>query len=157
MYLGFGLHLGPRRRVAAIPPQPSTQWRIINTNTVGYCAISEMEMRGEHLGADLCTGGAPSASSQFNGSYPPSYAFDDLIDVFLWHSANEGISWLQYTFAAPVLITEITIRARNDGSEGGTTPRNFSMQYHNGTSWVTSWAATTGPWSPNEVRTFTRP
>lgn len=137
-------------------------WRILITETrTGdsfLATIAEVEMRATAGGADLCSGGTASASSQ-EATYPASKAFDNLTgveDIWVSGSGQPSPQWLQYQFAAPVEINEVLIRAASTTSRAERAPRSFKIQWSDdGTTWTDKWAVTdTSAWAINESRVY---
>jgi hypothetical protein len=140
-----------------------TRWRIYITDVDGGAAVSinEIEFRATSGGADLCSGGTASASSEFDVDRSVGYAFDNITGVTsnFWGSADGMPQWVRYDLANAAIVNEVTIHARNDGNTFGQSPKNFEIQSStNGTAWDTEWTVTgsTG-WAAGETRTFTRP
>lgn len=143
------------------PDSPtSTQWRLLfpsgtttnNPTTSIDVEIYEVEMRATSGGADQCTGGTASASSEFSGSFVASRAFDNNTGT-QWASTNAGNngSWLQYTFASAVAVNEVTVKGNPS-----TGPTSLRLQYYDGSTWQT-YIESAGPlsWSSGETKTFT--
>lgn len=140
-----------------------TYWRIYITandgNTSGQkMAIMEVEMRSTWGGADQCTGGTPSASSQSAG-FEASKAFDDNTSTNQWicnSSDGSGPWWIRYEFASSIDIVEIVIWPPTTLNRA---PKDFDFQYSDdGSSWTTLFSVTgqTG-WSAGVSRTFGLP
>ena len=117
----------------------SAQWRILfptgnsrNAQNTNLIQIREVEMRASIGGADLCSGGAASASTTFGGSDPEN-AFDNSIGSSWSAAAAAYTDWLQYTFASPVTVEEVEI-THWDSSR---CPSSIEVQYHDGVEWVT--------------------
>ena len=81
-------------------------WRLLITRCqiIGadglYPSIAELEFRSELGGSDLCTSGTPSASSRYDATYDPSYAFDD-DPTTKWATAIISTNyqhWIKYDF-----------------------------------------------------------
>lgn len=137
----------------------ATNWRInitANGGTGNY-SIAELEMRSSAGGADQCTGGTASASSTLSTNVA-SNAFANDGTTTYWVSSNTvGSQWLEYDFASPQTIVEIAMTSRSDLSSTKTaimldTPQAFDVQYYNGSTWVTYWSVTTGPFGVGETR-----
>lgn len=95
-------------------------WRLyITGNRSGLISsIAYTEWRGTVGGANLITGGTPSADSTYSGSYQASYGFDSDLTQ-LWSSSNSAFPhWLKYDFGAgsPVDINEVMIQNRSTGA-----------------------------------------
>lgn len=105
------------------------QWRIkfLQANTYSGSALSELEMRSNIGGADLCTGGTILKGSEGIGGLA-SYAFDDLRNTGYWagalNSITEGTSWLGYDFGSLEKPAEIDITART-----GTSAKQVGSQF----------------------------
>ena len=93
-------------------------WRLHISQSGGsaYVGITELKMAETAGGANVCTGGTPSASSIFSGSWPASNAFDGVLTAASsWYclsaTYNNGLtSWIQYDFGGTSRdIAEITI------------------------------------------------
>ncbi len=111
-------------------------WRLLISQSGGsnYVGITELKMAEAAGGANVCTGGTPSASSIFNASYPASNAFDGVLtSAASWYCApytyNSGLnSWIQYDFGGtPRDIAEITIS--HYGGEILSYPSAFALYY----------------------------
>jgi hypothetical protein len=142
--------------VPAAPPGPGPAypyWRIHCTAAGGsVLSIAEMEMY-DAAGTLLTTGGTASASSAFDSSSIPSYAFDANFSNFWSSSANPSVSvpqWLAYQFASPVVVKVVRIAPRTLGSQY---PQTFKIQYSDdGIIWADATASISPPasgWPPN--------
>lgn len=163
---------------AASGPQ-SDQWRIITNGlpfSDGYIrnagatnsrfSIADLEMAEQPGGADQCTGGTASASSQYSASFPAANAFDaTLTDGWIKgnNASNDTAAephWLQYTFPAPVYVTSLKMRSRSSLDSGASSgaPINFDVEYWDGSAWQVAWSVTTERfWGQNEQRQFDKP
>src|SRR5512139_3935661 len=130
----------------------STQWRIYVTTYVsgGYANVAEMEMRGSAGGSDLCTGGTPSASSEYTGN-EATKAFDDDTGTF-WSSNNFLPEWLKYTFSSAQDIVEYYIYPR---SATNWMPTAWKLQYYDGANWVDQDIRSGISWTSGVGQTFT--
>lgn len=142
------------------PPQtdPHRYWRLYITEFESqYVSIAKLALHGTVGGADLTGSGTGTGSSQYDGNYAPSYAFDNLANT-CWHCANGASApqWLQYDFGAgnAYNIPEIVITARdNQGNQG---PKAFDWQWSDdGSAWHTvfSKGGQTG-WVAGSLRTY---
>lgn len=139
-----------------------TYWRIYvtanNGNTSAQkCGIEEVEMRASIGGADQCTGGTPSASSQSAG-FEASKAFDDSTATQWICNSSEASPpwWLRYQFASAVDVAEVSIIPPTTLTRA---PKDFDIQYSDdGSSWTT-WLAVTGitDWALHTAKTFSLP
>jgi len=138
----------------------STQWRLLfpsgqskGAEASAVVSIYEVEMRATAGGADQCSGGTATASSQYDTNRTADKAFDNDTTGFGWTStAADGIgSWLKYTFALPVTVNEVAINCPLTEY-----PTSFRLQYFDGSQWVTHMAQD-GPltWASAGWQTFT--
>ncbi len=145
------------------PHGAHTYWRLslkpISTNL----CLTEMEFRATPGGADQCSGGTASVSSNFNGT--ATYQASNLVDnsgSTIWHSVNSSVGdYVQYQFASPVSVAEIALTSRNAGSPIAA-PNYITVQYSdNGVDWTTAWHIPeinrTGTWALNTQKVFTDP
>jgi hypothetical protein len=138
----------------------STKWRIYITSTNGSAVtgIAEVEMRASIGGANLCSGGTPSASSAYpaGGPYEAAQAFDSNAATF-WDSRYDVPQWIEYDFASTQSIAEILIKAPPSGNVNDA-PKDFQLQYWDGSAWIINLMvpSQTG-WTAGEVRTFSEP
>lgn len=128
--------------IAAPGPTPHAYWRIYITanNGATLTAIQEVEMRASIGGADQCDGGSPSASSQFQTSFSPDKAFNNIHDGSneCWGTTAAGSvpSWLQYHFASAVVVTELAMWPEGAATNLGRAPKDFKLQWSDdGSSW----------------------
>lgn len=126
-------------------------WRINVLDTIGGSGswpvrIGRMELMITPGGADQATGGTASASSS-NGSNLPALAFDTDGATF-WEATSQN-GWLRYDFAAAKAIVEIAITFPTGQALNNYAPKDFNLEYWNGTKWViaasfrneTAWAS----------------
>ena len=114
-------------------------WRLLISQSGGssYTGITELKMAEAAGGANVCTGGTPSASSIFNASYPASNAFDGVLTAAAsWYCASATYSgglnsWIQYDFGGtPRDIAEIAIsHYGNSGNDILAYPSAFALYY----------------------------
>ena len=114
-------------------------WRLLISQSGGspYAGITELKMAETAGGANVCTGGTPSASSIFNGGYPASNAFDGVLTAASsWYCLNNTYSnglnsWIQYDFGGtPRNIAEIAIsHYGSSGTEALAYPSAFALYY----------------------------
>jgi len=148
--------LGDARCKVVLDTIPATgsheYWRIYDYgDNGGFCQIREIEMRATVGGADQCTGGTATASSD-NGFDVAANAFDDTANS--WQtSASSGDHWVEYQFASPVVVLEVMLQAAGTPSR---MPNKFHIQHSdNGTDWTTSFSYEGQSWSTNgEEQTF---
>jgi hypothetical protein len=104
--------------------------------------------------------GTPTSRSAFSG-LPVAQAFDamNLFDNLTeWASNNVGFpEWIQYQFAQPTMIAEVTYHARS-GNETTQSPTGIDFQVSdNGSSWTTVKSVTPASWGANPIQTWTIP
>ena len=137
-----------------------TYWRIQSTVRTqdNYLSISNCTMEASLGSGNLAVGGSASASSNYNVSSDPSYAF--LGNTTLWWTTAFGqdtaYAWLQYQFPSPVDIGSLTFYPRTDGYANDQGIKQFELQYSDdGTTFTThgNWIAST--WTQDVPQTFT--
>ena len=82
---------------------PSTTWRFQfarNDGDANYLSVREVELRGSVGGADQCSGGTASASTEYSGTYAASTAFDNDTGTKWIPTVNHASGWLQYIFGS---------------------------------------------------------
>ena len=138
----------------------STRWRIYITaiNGGAEVGIADVTMRSSVGGSDLCSGGTPAASSFYDASYAADKAFDGN-SYTNWNASSASVpAWLEYQFAGAVSIVEYSIKAPAGGAYGAgpaKTPKDFSLQYFDGSGWVDADSQTNETsWAAGEVRTY---
>lgn len=143
---GPGTHNSFTKSVdAAFLDAPHTYWRGLFSDwgsTNRY--IVEVEMRATPGGADQCTGGTATSSSGTAAS-----AFDDNANTYVSFTADA--SWLQYQFAAPVVVKEFSVKTNT----GIYTPRTVLWQASDdGVTWITVAEAGALSWLAGETKLF---
>jgi len=142
-------------------------WRlyVLSTEDGDAIRIQEIEMAATAGGANQCTGGTASASSEFfDGTKAAANAFDGTGAA--WASdetaaPNKGgggwNQWVQYEFPAPVGVAEIRITA--DGFVVNSAPYAFTLLGSNdGVNWTAYLRVFGEPlWTTNEQRTYAVP
>jgi len=122
---------------------PNTYWRLYMTatSTNDAAQIAELEMYNAS-GTLLTTGGTPTASASYSGN-PPTLAFNNN-QADGWSSGLVSSPWwLQYQFAAPVLVASIRIV-----TTGTYLPVTFKLQYsNNGSTWNDALTVTGLTWT----------
>lgn len=134
----------------------SSQWRLNFTAkqiAATLCAVAECQMRGSVGGANLATGGTPSASTT-GGGLVAANAFDGNAST-KWSASSTAVpQQLIYTFGSAVTIEEVVLTAPTTYND---TPISFDVQYDNGSTWVTYWSVDyTGVWASGTSKTFAR-
>ena len=130
-----------------VPPPAgvfSDRWRVnvsSKRSTSGVVGGQELEMRGSIGGADLCTGGTASASSD-NGTNLPAHMFDDNTGTSWFASGTSVPQWIEYDFPSDVTIEQIAW----DPSNANDIPIGFTLEYWDVdlSSWVTYWRLADG-------------
>lgn len=91
--------------------------------------IGEIEMRETAAGADATGGGTASASSEFSGSFPASYGFDNN-DSNAWAASGGPPAWLKYDFGGgnEKVIEEIYLKNTTTPSQR---PKSYVLQGSN--------------------------
>jgi hypothetical protein len=136
-------------------PAARTQWRItIAATQSGEPGLAALVMRTTPGGADQCTGGTPSASSEYSAPYTADKAFDGS-NTTSWFSGSGFPQWLQYEFAAPIDIVEYKLRAPYSYPQEA--PKTWTFSHNDGAGgWTEVDAQTDAPnWSADEERTVT--
>jgi hypothetical protein len=133
----------------------STKWRIYVNATQGgsATAINEIEMRSSIGGSNLCSGGTATASANIGAPYAPGSAFDGNTSTY-WYSGGSGAQWIQYEFGSAQDIVEFLVRAPGAGGDAISAPRDFDLQYWNGSSWVTTISREFEGFAANQVRVY---
>lgn len=137
----------------------SDTWRFEiahNDGDASYIGIEEIELRATVGGADQCSGGTASASSEYNATYAAAKAFDDSIGT-RWVTAG-GQIWahIQYLFGSSVTVAEYSIIP--DSTDYPRAPKSFILEYYDGSDWIpadTRYAETS--WSGEREYTVTAP
>lgn len=141
-------------------------WRLSIASTVdgSYAALGEVSFAATAGGANLLTGGTPTASSSYqstntSGAYQPAYACDGNAGTF-WLSGGGLPEWWQYDFGAgnPQTIAEvkITTTTYTTNNELTRAPSTFILQYSDdGTNWASAEVFTAASWTTTgQVQTF---
>lgn len=147
--------VAPARFAAAGGGGPtSTQWRLNITakyTSGNWTSIKDMQFRSTPGGSNIATGGTASASVNNGGANPASNAFDGNAAT-QWQTGTATLpQWIQYTFASPVTVEQVSITQATLGDN----PVTFDVQYHNGTTWVTYWSVFGTGWNSGTTRVFT--
>lgn len=164
------MHLNPVQNIEAVTGRlPHRYWRVrALMNQIGGASASavscaKLQFRATPGGADLASGGTPSASTIFSGSFPASNAFDNNGATF-WVSSNTtgnyGTHWIEYDFGTPVYVDEISWEKRPDSFGANEGIILGAVQWSdNDSTWVSSWGFVTPPDWPTgaQTRVFTKP
>ena len=139
--------------------ESAAYWRVNVTAVHGgsYISIQEIEMRATIGGADQCTGGTASSSSDLSVDHDAENAFDNGAASESWISNAAAPGWIQYHFASAVVVSELSIKAESGYLIGlNCSPKDFSLQYSDdGAAWADSFVVVATPaWSSSETRTF---
>jgi hypothetical protein len=139
-------------------PGAHRYWRLIETHEDCRWAIGEMELRATVGGADETGSGTSNASSEYSGSYPHIWAFNNGGTVLHWASASAGPypSWISYDFGAGNDVEILEVNIQSDNGDYTMAPKNFHFQYSdNNTDWTTYFTVVGEPtWTANESRVF---
>lgn len=132
----------------------STQWRInvTDNNDRTSMGFAEVWLR---TGAGVAMGsGTPSASSEFSGTWAATKAVDRVTSTY-WATATTVSGWWQFTFDSTVDITHYEIQGHDTTSLLDATPKDWTLEYYNGSSWVAvdTRAGVVG-WSAGEIKSF---
>lgn len=136
-------------------------WRVYISVNQGGSNISlvEIEMRGTPGGLDLTGSGTAFASSQFNASNAPQYAFDNNTGT-QWASLGNAPSWIAYDFGSgnDVEIVEVVGTARG-GSAFNQSPMMGTIDYSDdGSTWTTSYGFVfQSNWTVSQTRILATP
>lgn len=148
------------RRSDAAPIGPTaTYWRLRFASgpwNANYVSLSEIEMRATEGGADQCSGGTATASTENTGiGATAAKAFDnDNSTVWETTSGNGVNSWIRYQFASAVAVNEISVR--NWASWPLEAPKDIVVEYSNdGSSWTEAWTISQCyAWAAGETKVF---
>jgi hypothetical protein len=136
-------------------------WRIFGTALGGGTAMSiaEIEFRAYAGGPNLCSGGTPTASTSFSGTFSADKAFDGNAATSWSASSNSNVNqtWIRYDLPSAAAVMEVSMTARTGGAQNQM-PTEFYLQcsLDGGTTWLNSWRVTTGSWASGETKVFTR-
>lgn len=139
-------------------PGSHAWWRVLGyrAETGTTAAIAEVEFHATVGGADVCSGGTPSASSVWTTGYEADKAFDNNNATFWVAGVALPNQWIAYHLAAAVEVVEFAIRCRADGWYYQCF-KECALQYSDdGSAWTTV-AAVSGQtgWTSAQLRTFT--
>jgi len=128
------------------------------SNYVGLC---EVKLSDSVSGTNRVGSGTASASSQYSGSYIPSYACDgNLANYWSSTAADAPLAWWQYDFGAGNAwdIIEVVLTAPA-GAGYVYAPTSFSLLWSDdGATWSNEWSFTTAAWTTgNQVQTLDAP
>lgn len=132
-------------------------WRLnisANAGDANYLQIAEVEMRATLGGADQCTGGTASASTEHSATYAASKAVDDTASTHWSTPISTLTGWWAYDFGSAVEVLQYTIQA--PPASPARSPKDWALEYSdNGTDWTLQETREeqTG-WTTGEVRTF---
>lgn len=133
-------------------------WRLnisANAGDANYLQAAEVEMRATAGGADQCTGGTATASSEYSVDFAAAKAFDN--DAATRWSTVAGVTsgWIAYQFTAAVEVLEYTIQASSVA--GARSPKDWNLEWSDdGTNWtIVETREGYGTWATGEIKTFT--
>lgn len=132
----------------------STQWRINITDINGgwAIAIADIQFRTA-VGSPLVFPGTDADAEYWvGGSYFDVLDEDEWTN---WETNTQTASWWRYTYPSPVEIVSYVLRASADSDFLLNMPKNWTLQYYNGSTWVTvdTQVDITG-WTVAECREF---
>jgi hypothetical protein len=116
----------------------STRWRLnvtANNGDANVLELAELQLRASVGGADQCSGGTASASTNYPG-YQPANAFDDNATTAWITSWGTTTGWIEYEFAGAVDVAEYAFMPRS--SETDRAPTAWTLEYWDGADWVTA-------------------
>lgn len=129
-------HLGRMKLVADRNIQHSISWDTLNN--AGYIFGGKLQTKSFSKLVTGTSGGVASASSQRDGSYAASKAFNGARDGgYGWQSSDNNIpGWLQYKFNIPTRVGKYAIISRNNASLLNQSPKSWVFQGSNdGVTW----------------------
>lgn len=121
-------------------------WRLnitANQTVGGNASFGEVEMRSSIDGADLCTGGVASASTNYSAPLNQDKAFDNS-ETTSWVSSAGEVAWLKYQFASPVDIVEYSCLSRSDSA---------GVFVYTASAWTLEWSDDNTNWTVADTRT----
>lgn len=133
----------------------ASKWRIRATsqyNPTGNLSGNEIEMRATIGGADQCTGGTPISSSDFDGSYANTNAFDNNLSTTWASLGGMPGAWIGYDFGSPVTVAEIRYTPRS-GLENEAPYEGF-VDYWDGSAWQVAWPLIPSIWTTSARSMF---
>jgi F5/8 type C domain len=132
-------------------------WRVKTTAVDGGSVFGICElMLYDSSGTNQCTGGTAFSSTQGEGGGPNPSAFDGIVtggDTNRWSSFAVTNEWIGYKFAGAKSI--ITVGIVNRLTLQNQSPKDFTVQYWDGSAWQTAMTLTgiTG-WTSGQTRYF---
>lgn len=138
-------------------------WRVFvaddMSNGVYIPCIAELAYRATPSGSNQATGGSATASSEYNGAFVASNAFDGNASTMWAPTSGSSGAWLRYDFASPVSVAQFALTIRNDGYTGNS-PKAFAFQWADSSSGP--WRTTVKPigqtnWTNGETKVYTDP
>lgn len=135
----------------------STTWRLFITANVGHTNTTIVDLRmKDDLNVLLDYSSATiSSSTQFSAAYQAEYAVDQNSDT-RWASDNTNTfpQWLEIEFPTAQEVSAFSIEGFG-GTSGIDNPRDFELQYHDGTNWIAAGTFTNEiGWTGGEIREF---
>lgn len=132
----------------------STQWRINITDINGGWAIAVADIQFRTaVGSPLAFPDMDADAEYWVGG-----SFYDVLDEdewTFWETNTETASWWRYTYPSPVEIVSYVLRAPADVDYLDNMPKNWTLQYYNGSTWVTVDTQTDSTdWTVAECREF---
>lgn len=109
------------------------------------------QVKTKNYTADQCSGGTPTASSEYSGSYPVTNVFDGTTSTE-WISDAGGLpQWVEYEFASAKAIRAVKVYAHATLTQA---PGSFNIQYWDGDSWENASSETGIVWAIAGWKTF---
>lgn len=134
---------------------PFTFWRIRATTVDGGIGFGALEIEWRDAGGtDQATGGKAIASSNQDSFQYPEFAYDDSLTT-KWTTKDAPPGWIGYRWTGAKDIRAIAFTARSDGGLQNQSPKDFVVEYWDGSSYQTVYtgSAQTG-WTAGQTRTF---
>ena len=127
-------------------------WRIRSTSVNGGTVFGLSELAMSDASGVVTSGGTPYASSVAEGLV--SYLFNGAFGPDHWNGSTPA-EWVAYKFSSPKDIISVTPSARNDTPYNNQAPKDFVVEYWDGTSFQPAFSVTgASGWGLGESRTF---
>lgn len=115
----------------------ATKWRMFVTSINGgaLCSIGELYLYTDEFNTDVATTGTPTMNTYY-GPFPPANFLDRNNGSFSSMFPGDLPGWFQVEFTEPQEIIGFGVYPRS--GELDNSPKDFTLQYFNGESWVTT-------------------